>query len=391
MGKYIEEVITRKIGLRVFERIEDAIWKFDPRDILTHKLVKVLPKVDLHYHLDGSMRAETIVELAKKQQVELPHYSHVDLREHLQQGAKRGSLKLYLEGFAYTTGVLQTREALYRSAYECLEDNAKDGVVYVEIRFAPVLHVQGGLSLDQVVEAVLDGLKDAEANFNINWGVIICAMRDRSDSLEMAKLAVKYRHQGVVGFDLAGEEAGYPAKDHIEAFDYCKQSNFNITIHAGEAFGVHSIWQALQHCGAHRIGHGTRLIDDMKVVDGQVKEIGDIAGYVLDHRIPLEVCISSNIQTKAAESYEKHPFRHFWNKNYRVFLNTDNTLMSATNLTEEYVKAINYYHLSLRDLEKLTINAMKSAFIPYNQRNYIIYNVIKPGYLMIRERLVGKK
>lgn len=374
----------------MFERLEDVLWKVDPKKILTRELLKVLPKIDLHRHIDGCLRPETIVELAKDLKVELPTYSHVDLREHIQRGARGGSLSLYLEGFAYTTSVMQTKDSLFRVAYEVLEDCMKDGLVYAELRFAPVLHMFSGLSLDEVIKSVLRGLEAAGNNFNINWGLLICAMRDRKDSLEMAKLAVKYRDRGVVGFDLAGEEAGNPPKDHIEAFDYCKQSNFNITIHAGEAFGVNSIWQALQHCGAHRIGHGTRLIDDMKIMNNKVEKIGDIAGYVLDHRIPLEICLSSNIQTGAVKTIEKHPFSHFWEKNFRVFLNTDNTLMSATNMTDEYLLAVQNFDISLIDLEKITINAMKSAFIPYNQRKHLIYNVIKPGYKKVRERLLGR-
>jgi len=380
----------RKINQRVFERIEDIIWKIGSQEILKPELVQVLPKVDLHQHIDGCLRPETIVELANKYNIELPTNSHVELKEHIQRGAQRGSLPLYLEGFAYTTVVMQTKEALYRIAYETLEDNSKDGVIYTELRFAPVLHINKGLTIEEVVEATLAGLEAAGKNFNISWGLIICSLRDREDSLKMAKLAVKFRTKGVVGFDLAGGEAGNPAKEHIEAFNYCKKSNFNITIHAGEAFGVDSIWQALQLCGTHRIGHGTRLTDDMKIVNRKVEEIGYIAGYVLDHRIPLEVCLSSNVQTGAAESLENHPFFYFWKMNFRVFLNTDNRLMSATSMTKEFLIGINMFKLTLKDLEKLTINAMKSAFINYNQRKYLIYNLIKPGYKKIRERLLGE-
>ncbi|MBN1150635.1 adenosine deaminase [candidate division WOR-3 bacterium] len=360
-----------------------------PKNILSREIIRAMPKVDLHQHLDGCLRPQTIIDLAKIDKVELPYNDPSELREYLQRGARRGSLPLYLEGFAVTTSVLQTHESLQRVAFEVVEDNFRDGVVYSELRFAPVLHTSRGLSQDEIMKAVLQGMEEAGKKFNCSWGLIVCAMRDRSDSLEEAKLAVKFRDKGVVGFDLAGEEAGYPPKDHLEAFNYCKKSNFNITVHAGEAFGVDSIWQALQYCGAHRIGHGTKLVQDMEInQEGEVERIGQVASYVLDHRIPLEVCLSSNVQTKAAESFEKHPFIIFNKMQYRVFLNTDNTLMSETSMTNEFVKAVEHYNLTMRDLEKLIINAMKSAFLPYRQRNHIIYKIIKPGFSEIRKSIL---
>ncbi|MBN1620437.1 adenosine deaminase [candidate division WOR-3 bacterium] len=360
-----------------------------PRGILSAEIVGAMPKVDLHQHIDGSLRPKTIIELAEKDGIVLPYDDEESLKLFFHRGAHRGSLSLYLEGFGITTSVLQTPESLFRAAFEVIEDNCRDGVVYSELRFAPVLHIEKGLSQEEVVEAVIEGLENAGKKFNCSWGLIICAMRHRKDSLETAQLAVKFRDRGAVGFDLAGEEAGYPAKEHIEAFNYCKKANFNITVHAGEAFGVDSIWQALQYCGAHRIGHGTKLVEDMSITpEGNVIKIGKVASYVLDHRIPLEVCLSSNIQTGAAESYEKHPFRHFHDMEYRVFLNTDNTLMSDTSMSGEFLKAVGHYGLTMKDLEKLTVNAMKSAFLPYRQRNYIIYNVIKPGYKEIRKALL---
>lgn len=378
---------TRNFNYSTWDK--DCKKEIHPKSILSYDIVRALPKVDLHQHIDGSLRPQTIIELAKKNGIELPHYETEELRSYFQRGARRGSLSLYLEGFGITTSVLQTSEDLQRAAFEVIEDNVRDGVVYSELRFAPVLHTEKGLGWDEIVDAVLSGFEEAGKKYNCSWGLIICAMRNRKDSLETARLAVRFREKGVVGFDLAGEEAGYPAKEHLDAFNYCKKANFNITIHAGEGFGVDSIWQALQYCGAHRIGHGTKLIEDMIISpEGKVEKIGSVASYVLDHRIPLEVCLSSNVQTKAAESYEKHPFKYFHEMEYRVFVNTDNTLMSETTMSGEFLKAVEHYGLTMKDLEKLTVNAMKSAFLPYRQRNHMIYKIIKPGFEEIRHSLL---
>jgi adenosine deaminase len=240
------------------------------------------------------------------------------------------------------------------------------------------------LSHQQVVSAVLKGLERGRKDFGISSGLIICAMRNMDVSLEMAELAVDFRERGVVGFDLAGEEGGYPPKKHVEAFHYIQRQNFNITIHAGEGFGKESIWQAIQYCGAHRIGHGTRLIDDIAVADGKAVKLGDLAQYVLDKRIPLEICLLSNVHTGAARSLAEHPFRIFYQEKFRVTLNTDNRLMSDTTMTKEFEATAHTFGLSLEDLEKITINAMKSAFLPYDQRCDFIYSVIKPGYAKVR-------
>jgi adenosine deaminase len=232
---------------------------------------------------------------------------------------------------------------------------------------------------------VLKGLERGRKDFGVSSGLIICAMRNMNVSLEMAELAVDFRDRGVVGFDLAGEEGGYPPKKHVEAFHYIQRMNFNITIHAGEGYGKESIWQAIQYCGAHRIGHGTRLIEDIAIADGKAVKLGDLAQYVLDKRIPLEICLISNVHTGATPSLAEHPFRIFYQEKFRVTLNTDNRLMSDTSMTQEFEAAAATFGLSLDDFEKITINAMKSAFLPYKQRCRIIYSVIKPGYAKIRE------
>ena len=232
------------------------------------EILKAAPKVLLHDHLDGGLRPETIVELATELKYdELPTRDPVELARWFHASAASGSLPLYLRGFAHTIAVMQTPDAVERVAYECGEDLARDGVVYAEIRYAPVFSTQRGMNLEQVVAAVARGFDRAERDHSILMRQIVCAMRDRTDSLEMAELAVAFRDRGCVGFDIAGEEAGHPPKVHLEAFQYCRQQNFSITIHAGEAFGPPSIWQALQYCGAHRIGHGVRLVEDMAIID----------------------------------------------------------------------------------------------------------------------------
>lgn len=354
---------------------------------LNEKILRAAPKVMLHDHLDGGLRPQTLIEIAKDTGYkDLPTTDSIELGEWFFRGANRGSLPLYLEGFKHTISVMQTEEALERVAYEMMEDMKRDGVVYVETRFAPVFHTARGLHWEQIVIAVLSGLEKGKRDFGVEYGLIICGMRNMNMSLEMAELAVDFRARGVVGFDLAGEEGGYPPKKHIEAFHYVQRENFSITVHAGEAFGKESIWQAIQWCGAHRIGHATRLVEDMAVTDGQVVKMGTLAQYVLDKRIPLEICLSSNVHTGAVPSIEKHPFGLYFREKFRVTLNTDNRLMSNTTLTREFKQAVKYFHLGLHDLEKITINSMKSAFVDYDARCRIIYDVIKPGYQRLRER-----
>src|ERR1700684_183496 len=349
-------------------------------------LLQSLPKVLLHEHLDGVLRPQSVIELAKDAGYGgLPAVDPQALAEWFHRGANQGSLAKYLEGFAHTIAVMQTEEALERVAYEQVEDLSQDGVVYFESRFAPLFHTRKGLTHQQIVSAVLKGLERGRTDFGVRSGLIICAMRNMNVSLEMAELAVDFRGRGVVGFDLAGEEGGYPPKKHVEAFHYIQRENFNITVHAGEGYGKESIWQAIQYCGAHRIGHGTRLIDDIAVKDGKAVNLGDLAQYVLDKRIPLEICLLSNVHTGATPSLADHPFKILYQEKFRVTLNTDNRLMSHTSMTQEFEAAAETFGLTMDDFEKITINAMKSAFLPYDQRIQFIYSIIKPGYAGIRK------
>ncbi|RKX92203.1 MAG: adenosine deaminase [Spirochaetes bacterium] len=354
--------------------------------MVTREMIKKIPKVELHDHLDGGLRPETIVELAQEQGVELPETDPKKLARWLQRGANRKSLSLYLESFAVTVSVMQTKQALERIAYEHILDLKKENVVYAEIRFAPILHQKSGLNLEAIVESVLSGLSRGRKETGLEYGLILCAMRDQdySISLEVAELAVAFRDRGVVAFDIAGDENGHPPKKHLEAFQYIRNRNFNITIHAGEAFGIESIWQALQICGAHRIGHATRLLEDMTISGTFIEKMGSLSHFIRDKRIPMEVCLSSNIHTGAAENFDSHPFPLYFKNGFRVCLCTDNRLMSNTTLSKEMEIAVEHYNLSLRDLEKLTLNAMKSAFLHYDGRIRIIYDVIKPEFARLR-------
>src|SRR5882672_4614354 len=299
-------------------------------------LLRTLPKVLLHEHLDGVLRPQSVIDLARQEKYsDLPTSDPAALADWFHQGANKGSLAKYLEGFAHTIAVMQSEGALERVAYEQAEDLSRDGVVYFETRFAPVFHTRKGLTHQQVVSAVLKGLERGRKDFGISSGLIICAMRNMDVSLEMAELAVDFRERGVVGFDLAGEEGGYPPKKHVDAFHYIQRENFNITIHAGEGYGKESIWQAIQWCGAHRIGHATRLIEDISVSDddpAEVVNMGYLSQYILDKRIPLEICLTSNVDTGAVKNMEEHPFRIYHRYKFRVTLNTDDRLMSHTTL-----------------------------------------------------------
>jgi adenosine deaminase len=287
---------------------------------------------------------------------------------------------------------MQTKEALELVAYEMMEDMKNDNVCYVETRFAPVFHGGKGLYQEDIVNAVLEGLEKGKRDFGVGYGLILCGMRNMKNTLEVAELAINFRNQGVVGFDLAGEEGGYPPKKHIEAFQFIQRANFNITIHAGEAFGKESIWQAIQWCGAHRIGHATRLKEDISFdKDGNVVSFGELAQYVLDKRIPLEICLLSNVHTGAIDKIENHPFGTLFKEKFRVTINTDDRLMSDTTMTKEFLTAINVFNITLDDIEKITINSMKSAFINYSERLHYIYNIIKPGYKKLRENLQSFK
>jgi len=362
----------------------------EPGTRVTRDIVRRAPKVVLHEHLDGSLRPQTVLDLAAEIGYQgLPQTRPEALAHSFHGGAARGSLPEYLEGFRHTIAVMQTAGALERVAREFVEDMAADNVVYAEVRFAPHFHTARGLGLDAVMTAVLRGLRSASEQHGVGFGLIVSAMRNEEAelSIQLAELAVAYRNRGCVGFDLAGEEAGHPANHHLRAFQLAKRMNFAITIHAGESFGPESIWQALQYCGAHRIGHGVRLMEDIVIYDRQVVRVGELAQYVLDHRIPLEICLSSNVHTGAAASLDEHPFRYFFAQGYRVTLNTDNRLMSATSMTDEYLLAAEHFGLELSDLEKLSINGMKSAFAPYGERCRVIFDRIKPGFALLRGEL----
>lgn len=359
----------------------------------TEEIIRKVPKVQLHDHLDGGLRTSTIIEIAKEMKYKkLPTDDAGELAEWFHRGANKGNLVEYLQGFEHTCAVMQTKEALERVAFEMIEDMYHDGVCYVETRFAPVFHTDKGLYFDDVINAVLTGLEKGKEKYGVGFGLILCGMRNMKNTLEIAELAVNFRNQGVVGFDLAGEEGGYPPKKHLDAFQFIMRENFNITIHAGEAFGKESIWQALQICGAHRIGHATRLVEDMAIDDsGKVIQLGNLAQFILDKRIPLEICLLSNVHTGAVDKLENHPFIKFFREGFRVFLNTDDRLMSDTTLTKEYLTAADYFGITLDEIEKLNINAMKSSFLPHKERLKFIYNVIKPGYQEMRSNLLSLK
>ncbi|MDI1443816.1 adenosine deaminase [Polyangium sp. 6x1] len=316
-----------------------------------------LPKTDLHVHLDGSLRLETIIDLAKKHGIEMPSYDPAELRRAMRLGQNTGSLVEYLKAFDVTLRVLQTEDALFRVAYELAEDAARENVRYMEVRYAPMLHTRLGLKLTSVVEAVLAGLRAAHDNLGIESAVIVCGIRNISphSSLEMAELAVAYKNRGVVGFDLAGAEYDNPAKHHKAAFQLVRDNNINCTIHAGEAYGPESIAQAIHVCGAHRIGHGCRL-----------RENGDLLHYVNDHRIPLEACPSSNVQTGAVRDLASHPLKLYYNLGLRVTVNTDNRLVTDTTVSNELWLCHTKMGMSLRDIKTILVSGFKSAFMPFH-------------------------
>ncbi len=335
---------------------------------LTREFVHTLPKAELHCHLDGSMRVETILDLAKQNNVKLPKDNIKELTKLLAVGMECQSLEEYLRPFDVTCSVLQTKQALNRATYELAEDCAKENIWYLEIRFSPILHIKKELKLTQVIDAVLEGKKRAEKDFNITVGIIICGLRHTTPdvSLQLAELAVAYKNRGVVGYDLAGAEDGFPAKDHKDSFYLIVNNNINTTAHAGEAYGPESIHQALHIINANRIGHGTRLRED-----------GDLLNYVNDHRIPLEMCITSNLQTKAVEKFEQHPIKFYFDLGIRVTINTDNRLISKTTLTDEYMLAIKKYKFEPDELKYLILNGFKSAFLPLKEKVELIHKVTK--------------
>ncbi|MEU3396412.1 adenosine deaminase [Streptomyces filamentosus] len=352
--------------------------------------IRRAPKVLLHDHLDGGLRPGTIIELAREQGYsKLPETEPDKLGIWFREAADSGSLERYLETFAHTCAVMQTREALFRVAAECAVDLAEDGVVYAEVRYAPEQHLEAGLTLEEVVEAVNEGFREGErlareAGHRIRVGALLTAMRHAARALEIAELANRYRDDGVVGFDIAGAEAGFPPTRHLDAFEYLKRENNHFTIHAGEAFGLPSIWQALQWCGADRLGHGVRIIDDIEVADDGSVRLGRLASYVRDKRIPLEMCPTSNLQTGAAASYAEHPIGLLRRLHFRATVNTDNRLMSGTSMSREFELLVDAFDYTLDDLQWFTVNAMKSAFIPFDERLAMINDVIKPGYAELK-------
>ncbi|MFE9767135.1 adenosine deaminase [Streptomyces sp. NPDC005808] len=363
------------------------------RNTPSSEQIRRAPKVLLHDHLDGGLRPGTIVELARTTGYSgLPETDPDKLGIWFREAADSGSLERYLETFAHTCAVMQTREALVRVAAECAEDLAEDGVVYAEVRYAPEQHLEGGLSLEEVVEAVNEGFREGERlarenGHRIRVGALLTAMRHAARALEIAELANRYRDLaggGVVGFDIAGAEAGFPPTRHLDAFEYLKRENNHFTIHAGEAFGLPSIWQALQWCGADRLGHGVRIIDDIKVHEDGSVQLGRLASYVRDKRIPLELCPSSNLQTGAADSYAAHPIGLLRRLHFRATVNTDNRLMSGTSMSREFEQLVEAFGYSLDDMQWFSVNAMKSAFIPFDERLAMINDVLKPGYAELK-------
>ena len=360
--------------------------------MITKETIRSAPKVLLHDHLDGGLRPATVIELARETGYSgLPTEEPEALRRWFRSGADRGSLELYLEGFTHTVGVMQTPDAIARVASECAQDLAADGVVYAEVRYAPELSTQSGLTLEEVMEAWLSGfdhgMRRAEAaGHGIVIRAIVTAMRQFARSVEIAELSVRFRDQGVVGFDIAGPEDGFPPSRHLDAFQLIQRENFHITIHAGEAFGLPSIWEALQWCGAERLGHGVRIVDDITVApDGDI-ELGRLAQFVRDNRVPLEMCPTSNVHTGAVASIGEHPIDLLRRLRYRVTVNTDNRLMSDVTLSDEFAALVEAFDISLDEMRWLTTNAMKSSFLAFDERLRLINGVIKPGY----ERLMAE-
>ncbi len=330
-----------------------------PKLEVTQELLKALPKTDLHCHLDGSMRLKTILELAEEQKVKLPADTEEGLARAIHMGEVCKSLEDYLVAFDVTLSVLQTEEALYRSAYELAIDAAAENVRYLEVRYSPALHQQKGMKMTTIIDAVLEGLRQAKREKGIKCGLIVCGIRHMSPqtSVRLAELCVAYKNRGVIGFDLAGAEVNFPAKDHKDAFQLILKNNVNCTAHAGEAYGPESIAQAIHFLGAHRIGHGTRLRED-----------GDLLNYINDHRIPLEVCPTSNVQTGVCADLKSHPLKFYFDYGIRVTINTDNRLITDTTLTKEYWGAYTELGLSLEDLTTIVVSGFKSAFLPFREK-----------------------
>jgi adenosine deaminase len=356
---------------------------------LTLDMIRQAPKALLHDHLDGGLRPATVLDIAGQVGYDgLPATDVEGLAAWFRTASTSGSLERYLEPFSHTVAVMQTPEALYRVAYECVEDLAADSVVYAEVRFAPELHINRGLSFDDVLDAVLAGFaageKDCAAKGRpITVRCLVTAMRHAAVSRSMAELAIRFRDRGVVGFDIAGAEAGYPPTRHLDAFEYMRDHNARFTIHAGEAFGLPSIHEAIAFCGADRLGHGVRIADDIDIDPDGTVQLGRLASILRDKRIPLELCPSSNVQTGAVASIADHPFDLLARARFRVTVNTDNRLMSDTTMSLEMHRLVEAFGYGWSDLARFTINAMKSAFIPFDERLAIIDEVIKPRFAVL--------
>lgn len=351
----------------------------------TADLIRRAPKALLHDHLDGGLRPNTVVELAREYGYDgLPTDDPDELAVWFNRGAKRNDLVLYLETFAHTGAVMQHCDAIERVAFECAADLANDGVVYAEVRFAPELHLEAGLTLDEVVTAVIDGFRRGSDGTDLAIFGLVTAMRQHARGLEIAELAVRHRGGGIVGFDIAGPEAGFPPTRHLDAFQLVNRENFHSTIHAGEAFGLPSIWEAVQFCGAERLGHGVRLIDDIEVGSDGDATLGQLATYIRDRRIPLEVCPTSNVNTGIAPTIADHPIGLLRRLRFRVTLNTDNRLMSDTSMTGEMLAVHEAFGWGLDDMEWLTVNSVKSAFASFPERIKIIDGLVKPRYAMLK-------
>ena len=351
--------------------------------------IRKAPKALLHDHLDGGLRPATVIEIADQTGYNgLPADNAEELATWFRTRSHSGSLERYLEPFSHTVAVMQTPESLHRVAFECVEDLSADSVVYAEIRFAPELHINRGLSFDAVVDAVLAGFADGEkaaaaAGQPIVVRCLVTAMRHAALSREIAELAIRFRDKGVVGFDIAGAEAGYPPTRHLDAFEYMRNNNARFTIHAGEAFGLPSIHEAIAFCGADRLGHGVRIADDIDVAEDGTVRLGRLASILRDKRIPLELCPSSNVQTGAVRSIAEHPFDLLARLRFRVTVNTDNRLMSDTTMSQEMLRLVEAFGYGWSDLQRFTINAMKSAFISFDERLAIIDDVIKPRFAVL--------
>ena len=331
------------------------------RDFLTE-----LPKPELHCHLDGSLRLDTIRDLAQKQKVELPSQDPDLLSKAVQVRGRVKNLEEYIDKFKITLSVLQTPDALKRAAFELAQDAAAENVRLLEVRYSPILHQDRGMTPMESLDAVIEGLNEAEQSFNIKTGVIICGIRNFSieSSILLAELAIAYKYRGVVGYDLAGAEENFPAKDHLAAFYLIRNNNVNVTLHAGEAYGPESIHQAIHYCGANRIGHGVRLRED-----------GDLMNYVNDHRICLEMCLTSNVQTGSVDKIENHPLKFYHDYGLRVTLNTDNRLISGVSLVDEYMLAHRIFNFNMLDFKDVIISGFKSAFLEHRERTKLIKEV----------------